>query len=250
MDISLIWVAAVILLGAFIQGLTGFGLALVSVPLLSLMLDVKLAVPVAGIFAWLVTIPLVIRMRAHIKWRIVFAMAIASIPGSLLGANLLKIVPGTYLLIAMGLVLVAASLHALKHKNAEKTGQTSLAVSGFAGFSSGILGASVGEPGPPAIAYLSMQSWTADQVKSTLLAFFMLQMIGALIGFWHKELLTEEAFHLFSWGVPSFIVGLLGGIKAWDWLKTSKINYQHAVHLFLLVIGAFLIVKNVYLLVK
>ena len=38
-------VCAVIALGAFVQGLTGFGLALVSVPLLSLVIDVKLAVP-------------------------------------------------------------------------------------------------------------------------------------------------------------------------------------------------------------
>jgi uncharacterized membrane protein YfcA len=87
------WVAGVILLGTFVQGLTGFGLALVSVPLLSLLLDVKQAVPVAGMFGWLITFPLVYKMRQHVQWRTCLIMVAGSLPGSWLGANLLKLMP-------------------------------------------------------------------------------------------------------------------------------------------------------------
>ncbi|MEO8411180.1 MAG: sulfite exporter TauE/SafE family protein, partial [Propionivibrio sp.] len=107
------WVVAVILLGTFVQGLTGFGLALVSVPLLSLLLDVKVAVPVAGLFGWLITFPLVYRMRQYVQWRICLIMVVASLPGSLLGANLLKIMPAHWILVLMGSVLIFATLHSL-----------------------------------------------------------------------------------------------------------------------------------------
>jgi uncharacterized membrane protein YfcA len=243
---EVIWVAAVILLGTFVQGLTGFGLALVSVPLLSLMLDVKVAVPVAGLFGWMITFPLVYKMRRHVQWRTALIMVVGSLPGSWLGANLLKLMPAKWILVAMGLVLIASSLHALFKKPAAHGGKASDPLSALAGFCSGTLGASVGEPGPPVIAYSSMQPWSADQVKASLLFFFMLQMIGAIIGFWNKELLTPQVFSLFGWGIPSFLVGLLGGMKAWDLLKIHKINYHGIVHSFLFCIGSFLFVKNLF----
>ncbi len=245
-----IWVVGVILLGTFVQGLTGFGLALVSVPLLALMLDVKTAVPLAGLFGWMITFPLVYRMRHHVKWRTCLIMVIGSLPGSWLGASLLKFMPARWILVAMGLVLILSALHAIRRGHGEKPATSTRGsgpLSALAGFFSGTLGASVGEPGPPAIAYASMQSWSADQVKGSLLFFFMLQMVGAVVGFWNKSLLTEEVFGLFAWGVPSFIVGLVGGIRAWDLLKARNINYHAIVHGFLLLIGAFLFFKNLFL---
>lgn len=240
------WVAAVVLLGTFIQGLTGFGLALVSVPLLSLLLDVKVAVPVAGLFGWIITFPLVYKMRQHVQWRTSLIMAAGSLPGSWLGANLLKLMPARWVLVAMGLVLIASAIYSLRRKPLAHGGKSSDPVSALAGFCSGTLGASVGEPGPPAIAYTSMQAWSADQIKASLLFFFMLQMIGAIIGFWNKELLTPQVFSLFGWGIPSFIVGLFAGMKAWDLLKARKINYHGIVHTFLLGVGTYLFVKNLF----
>lgn len=240
------WVAGVILLGTFVQGLTGFGLALVSVPLLSLLLDVKIAVPVAALFGWLITFPLVYAMRQHVQWRICLIMVAGSLPGSWLGANLLKFMPARWILVGMGLVLIASAIHSLRAKKMASGGESSAPLSALAGFFSGTLGASVGEPGPPVIAYSSMQPWTADQVKASLLFFFMLQMLGAVIGFWNKELLTREVFSLFAWGIPSFLVGLLAGVKAWGLLKAYRINYHRIVHSFLFCIGIFLLVKNLF----
>jgi len=240
------WVAGVILLGTFVQGLTGFGLALVSVPLLSLLLDVKLAVPVAALFGWLITFPLVYQLRRHVQWRTGVVMAVASLPGSLLGAHLLKLMPARWILVAMGVVLIASSVHALRRKAVAHGGEPSGVFSALAGFCSGTLGASVGEPGPPAIAYTSMQPWTADQIKASLVFFFMLQMVGAMAGFWSRGLLTDEVFSLFGWGVPSFLIGLFAGMKAWDLLKARRINYHAIVHGFLFCIGSYLFAKNLF----
>lgn len=244
---EIVWVAGVILLGTFVQGLTGFGLALISVPLLSLLLDVKVAVPLAGLFGWIITFPLVYKMRRHVQWRTALVMVLGSLPGSWLGASLLKFMPARAILIAMGCVLVASSIYALRKKGAVLAGTASGIFPAFAGFLSGTLGASVGEPGPPAIAYSSMQPWTSDQVKASLLFFFMLQMVGAIAGFWNKDLLSAEVFSLFAWGIPSFALGLVAGIKAWDLLQTHRINYHGIVHGFLLCIGSFILFRQLFL---
>lgn len=243
MYLEILAISAIIALGSFTQGLTGFGLALVSVPLLSMTVDVKAAVPIAGIFGWLVTFPLVWKMRQHVQWKTGLILFAGSLPGSFLGADLLKRMPAEIILITMGLVLIASSLYSLFAK-APLFKRTSTPITLGTGFFSGALGASVGEPGPPVIAFTSMQPWTADQTKSTLVFFFMLQMIGAIAGFWSKGLLDAYVLDRVLYTMPAFILGMSLGMIAYRLLQSYKINYHGIIHSLLLIIGVMLIVKN------
>ncbi|MDK9429325.1 sulfite exporter TauE/SafE family protein [Gallibacterium anatis] len=244
MDINVLLIlSCIIFLGSFTQGLTGFGLALVSVPLLSMCLDVKLAIPIAGIFGWLVTFPIVWKMRKNIKWKITLILFVGSLPGSLLGANLLKYLPSEVILISMGIILVVSSLYSL-FSTVSLIKKESYPISLLMGFLSGSMGASVGEAGPPVIAYTSMMPWTNDETKATLVSFFMLQMIGAIIGFWNKDLLTGEVFsHIVSM-FPAFIIGLLLGLFGYQLMHKYNINYHKIIYCFLIVIGSILILQN------
>lgn len=246
MYIEIIIVSAIIALGSFTQGLTGFGLALVSVPLLSLAINVKAAVPIAGVFGWLVTFPLVWKMREHVQWRTGLILFVGSLPGSFLGADLLKRLPGEAILITMGVVLIASSLYSLFSK-APLFKKTSPPITLGTGFFSGALGASVGEPGPPVIAYTSMQPWTAHQTKSTLVFFFMLQMVGAIAGFWTKGLLDAYVMETILYAMPAFIVGMSVGMFAYHLLHHYKINYHGIIHGLLLIIGTMLVLKNLHI---
>ncbi|SKA27703.1 sulfite exporter TauE/SafE family protein [Consotaella salsifontis] len=237
-------ISAILALGSFVQGLTGFGLALTSVPLLSLVVGVKTAVPLAGLFGWLVTFPIVWAMREHIQWKAALVLFVGSLPGSWLGAEMLKRLPGEAILLAMGVVLVLSSIYALIAKGPViKRAPTSATL--LTGFFSGALGASVGEPGPPVIAYASLLPWSADQAKSTLVCFFMLQMAGAVFSFYQKDLLTAAVLTHFVQSIPAFIVGLVLGMTGYAMLQRFKINYHHLVHGCLVVIGAVLIVKSI-----
>lgn len=244
MDTTIILVSMIIALAGFTQGLTGFGSALVSVPLLSLIVGAQTAVPIAGIFGWLVTLPIAWKMRHSIQRQTGLILFAGSIPASFVGAKLLATMPSQYILLTMGIVLIASSLHSFRSKKPVFQ-KTSIPITVGAGFTSGVLGASVGESGPPVIAYASMQPWTADQVKSTLTFFFMLQMIGANISFWNEGLITDEVLsHVIS-ALPAFAVGLAGGMVGYHFLQKYKINYHVIVHSFLLFIGCALVFKNV-----
>lgn len=244
MELATMAVCAVIAFGAFVQGLSGFGLALVSVPLLSLVIDVKLAVPIAGIFGWFVTFPTVWKMHHHVQWKTALILFAGSLPGSFVGADLLKRLPSEVILIAMGVVLLASSIYALRAKESLFR-KTSSPVTALTGFLSGALGASVGEPGPPVIAYTSMQPWSADQAKSTLSLFFMLTMVGAIAGFMHQGLLTSEVWDGVTIAAPGFLIGMCLGMACYSRLHMLKIDYHQFIHGFLTVIASLLILKNV-----
>jgi len=244
MDSTIIILSLIMALGGFTSGLTGFGLALVSVPFLSMTVGAQTAVPIAGIFGWLVTLPIVWKMRPHIQYRTGLILFAGSLPASFIGAKLLASLPSSYILISMGVVLIASSINSMRSSK-PLLKKTSHPLTLGAGFFAGVLGASVGEAGPPVIAYTSMQPWSANQVKSTLAFFFMLQMIGAVLGFYYEGLITPEVTHYVIWMTPGFLVGLTGGMVGYYLLQKYEINYHHIVHRLLLIIGCTLVIQNV-----
>ncbi|KGQ71440.1 hypothetical protein OA57_01265 [Chelonobacter oris] len=241
---ELVVISIIIALGGFVQGLTGFGLALVSVPLLSLFIDVKVAIPLAGIFGWFVTFPIVYKMRRYVNWKTAVILFIGSLPGSYLGADILKHLPSDIILITMGVILVLSGLYSFTSKNTLFK-SASKPISLGVGFFSGALGASVGEPGPPVIAYTSMLPWTNHETKSTLVFFFMLQMIGAIVGFWFKDLLTGGVLKYVGQAIPAFLIGVSLGMLSYNLLNKYQLNYHKIIYTLLIFLGTILIVKNI-----
>ncbi len=239
-----ILISLIIALGAFTQGLTGFGIALVSVPLLSLIIDAKLAIPIAAVFGWLVTFPIVWKMRQHIQYKMGLILFVGSVPASFLGAKLLNTLPSNYILLAMGGVLILSSLYSMKSiEPVFKKISTPFTLG--AGFFSGILGSSVGEPGPPVIAFMSMQPLNADQTKSTMVFFFMFQMIGAIASFWNEGLIDDVVISAVIIAIPALIIGSTIGMIAYHYLRKNNVDYHKIIHRLLLFIGCVLIYKNI-----
>ncbi len=246
MEIYLI-AAVILFVGAFTQGLTGFGLALVSVPLLSLVMEPKLAVPIAAFYGWLVTFPIIYKMYQHVYYRLAILMFMGAIPGVLIGADLLKNLPSWIILSAMGATLIFSSVYSLFFKQGSfyiaKQWLNNL-ISIFAGFFAGILGGSVGEPGPPVIAYLAFQRWKSDRIKATLTFFFMLQMSVTILRYWQQDMMGSEVRTYLIYIVPGFIFGLILGLWSYGKLTLFSIDYHRLVHLGLLLIGISLIIKG------
>ena len=125
---------------------------MVPVPLLSMVIGAKLAIPIVGVFGWLVTFPPVWKMRSHVRWKSGGILFAGSLPGSFLGADLLNRLPAEIILVAMGEVLLASSIYSLRSSK-PLFKKTTLPITLGTGFFSDALCASVGEPGPAVIAY-------------------------------------------------------------------------------------------------
>ncbi len=245
---SILAFSGIFLLGSFVQSLTGFGLSLVSVSLLSMLLDPKLAVPLAAVYGCFVTVPLVIRMWPNVRHKEALCLAICALPGAYLGAATLKNLQSAYILLFMGALLVVSSVYSLAFKPVRfgiDNPVLNASANGAIGFLAGALGAAVGGSGPPVILWLSARPWQAREIKATLSFFFMMQAIGAIIVFAFDKLLNMELLRLGLYALPGLVVGTVAGILTFDYLHKKKLDYHKIVHALLVVIGIRLIWRSV-----
>ena len=87
--LTLMLVCLIFLLAGFIQGLSGFGSALLAMPLLTIFIDVKIAVPLCILNSLLMTSYLVFELKDYMERKKIFPLLLGSIPGIYIGVNFL-----------------------------------------------------------------------------------------------------------------------------------------------------------------
>ncbi|MFK7827202.1 MAG: sulfite exporter TauE/SafE family protein [Oligoflexales bacterium] len=237
------WVSAVVGFATLVQSCTGFGFALISVPFLSLFLDLKIVVPIAVFYAFLLSAPLSFMMRKDINKKAVLYLTLGSLPGIFVGIEFLKNAKPEFLLVFMGCILFLYCTYELLKKK-----ETFISFNFFwtmiFGLFSGILGSSVGESGPPIVVYTSCQNWTNDQIKSTMLCFFSIQMAGVILMYFADGMYQEKIGQLIITSMPAFLVGGAIGLLSYRLIKSSHLIYHQVIHLVLLVNGAYIFISN------
>ena len=167
----------VVVVGALVQGLLGFGLALVAVPVLAWLAPELVPVGILVAVMPLVVVAAV-RERAHVDLRGIGWALVGRVPGGVAGAVAVALLPvrGLQVLVATTVCLaVLAALVADRLSGVGRTGprRTSLVL---AGALSGLGGTTSGIGGPP-MAVVFRRSG-GPTIRSTLATFFA---IGALL---------------------------------------------------------------------
>ena len=93
--------------GGFTQGLAGFGSTLVALPLLALVLDLKVAVPVCTTLAVTLNLVMIVRLRGHVRRGLLVLLIVSSLPAMPFGAYILRVVSGDWLKVALAAALFA-----------------------------------------------------------------------------------------------------------------------------------------------
>ena len=218
--------------------MTGFGSALVAIPLLSLFLDIKSAVPLCILNSLVITTYLSLKMRKDLDGKKILPLCIAAVPGIVLGSTLLKQIDPAIIRRSLGILLVIYSLYSLFAS--PKPRKLHKAWSWVAGFSSGAIGAAFSAGGPPTIIYTAMNDWEKDSIKATLSVFFLFN--SYLIAAVHAidGLTTLETFTYFMISAPVVLLGTVLG----------SISYGKIPHaLYLKIIFAFLVLMGIMMIV-
>ncbi|MGE4293690.1 MAG: sulfite exporter TauE/SafE family protein [Desulfovibrio sp.] len=240
----MIWpiLCLVVVLAGFVQGLSGFGSVLLSLPLLCLVLPIKTVIPLIALLALCINVWLTIDLRRHIRPRRLGLLLAATLPGVPVGVFLLKTVPAQWLELFVGAVLVLFALHSLL-ASAPLCRKPHPLWALPAGFLSGMLGGSIGTNGPPIILYASVQPWPKDEIKASLTAYFL--AAGLLVSGSHAAtgLLTPEVLRLFAVALPALAVGVFCGITAYRRLGEGQ--YRKLVFVALLLLGGMLLARAV-----
>lgn len=207
--ITYILVSITLLASGVIQGLTGFGSALVAMPLLTLFIDVKTAVSLCILNSLLMTSYLSWNMRKHVETKKVLPLVIGSIPGIAGGVFFLKHMDPAIIQVMLGVLIVVYSLYSLYFKPAPR--RLHSAWSYIAGFGTGFIGSAFSAGGPPTIIYTTLTGWSKDHIKATLSGFFFVSSFIVTIAHAISGLTTDAVLKYFAVSVPFIIIGVVTG---------------------------------------
>ena len=233
------FISVIFLLAGFVQGMTGFGSSLVAMPLLTLCIDVKGAVPLCTLSSVVITTFLALRLKKHLDWRKIFPLCLAAIPGIFVGITLLKKVDSASLSLGLGVLLIAYSGYSLLVKSRPRTIHP--AWSYMAGFLSGAIGAAFSAGGPPTIIYATQSDWNKDEIKATLSGFFLFNSYFNATAHAVSGMTTMSVLSLFLYAAPCVLLGTVLGSHCYG--RMERAVYLKVIFTFLILMGMMMIVS-------
>ncbi|QSB14882.1 sulfite exporter TauE/SafE family protein [Natronosporangium hydrolyticum] len=194
---------AIVLLAAAVQAVTGFGFALVAVPLLALTNDPRTAVVAVGIAGMLMSIMVALTERRYARWRLALPLIGASAAGMPLGLLVLAQAPERVLLVLIGAAVVGCAVLIWRGLRIAGGWPVAVAVGVFAGS----LSTSTGTNGPPLVAAFAGMEMAPREFRATLAAVFTGTGVLSLVGFALAGQLTGAAAQVGLVGVPAAVAG-------------------------------------------
>jgi uncharacterized protein len=151
----------VALLAAFlagcISGLTGFGLALISVPLFLFVYDPKTTVVITAVLSLFINVAVVWDSWRDADRRMVLALLLPALAGVVVGVEILRVVDPEYIRLGVGIVVVFSALLLLREVRLPGAGSRWGPV--VAGSTSGALSTSTALAGPPIVLLLASRGF-------------------------------------------------------------------------------------------
>lgn len=206
---SLILVFTIFMLAAFAQALSGFGFALVAVPLLSLVTTPGAAVVTTGIVSLLLTTSMVVTDRQHVRWPVALTFSATATLGMPLGLFALAMVSRQLLASLIALVVAGCTVLVWCEWQLKPTPLRMGAV----GALSGMLLTATGANGPPLVAAVRAFGLEPRELRATLAAVFTCCGMLGIVGFAWSELLTQAILPLCLVGGLAVPVGAWTGTR-------------------------------------
>ncbi|GIH06167.1 UPF0721 transmembrane protein [Rhizocola hellebori] len=196
--------SGIICVAAFAQSISGFGFALVAVPLLAVTLDPQTAVVTASMISLAMTLVTATGERKHIQWPPTRDLTISAIFGMPFGLVALKLLPSSFLTGVIAVVTLACTALVWKRWRMSPTPGKVL----LAGAASGVLLTATATNGPPLVAVLQAMGLNPRQFRATISAVFAL---GGLVGAVGFALTGELDAHAATYIGIGLVAAALGG---------------------------------------
>lgn len=217
---TLVLGASAIFIAVISQLLTGFGFAMVLVPLLMLSLGPADAVVITTLLGAVLTTFLVVRDRQHIDRRraaTLLAWSLAGLPLGVLALDSLAAATLKWSVVGV----VAASLLIVLSGVSLRSGRLN---SAFAGISSGTLLTSTGINGPPLVALVRSSQKSVLQYRSTLAAVFCGQGWLGFSMFAMTGKLNTVTLSLSGVGLLAMPLGILVGERLFKHVDAGRLR--------------------------
>lgn len=175
----LVALLAALLAGA-VSGLTGFGLALVSTPILLFAYEPRVVVAMTAVIAVFINLSVVRDSWREADRGLALLLLGPAVVGIFFGAALLGSVDPDYIRLGVGALVVISALLLIRSVRFPAA-NTPYGVA-VAGAASGFLSTSTGLAGPPAVLLLVARGLTKNEFRATAAFYFLpMSLIGAVV---------------------------------------------------------------------
>lgn len=232
-------VLAVIFLATLIRSAFGFGEALVSVPLLALVIPIEVAAPLAVLVSITVAGVIVVQDWHKVHVRSAGWLVLSTLGGIPFGLLMLTTVAEPLVKGILATVIMAFSLYCL-------TGRRPLALTTdrlawLFGFGAGVLGGAYGMNGPPLVIYGTLRRWSPEHFRATLQGYFLPASLVIMGGYWLAGLWVPLVTRYFLLSLPLALAAIfLGRIINQRMEGPTFLRY---VHTGLIVVGLTLLLQ-------
>ncbi|MDN5343922.1 MAG: uncharacterized protein PWQ18_33 [Clostridia bacterium] len=240
----LTWLAAslAIALAATLQGITGFGFALIAVPLLMLVFDAHTAVVLNLLISFCTQLALSLRVREGVVRPLLIHLFGGSLIGIPVGLYVFLHFNMQNLKIFISAITIFFALALLKNIRIEKL--AGRWVENLVGSLSGFLSTSVGIPGPPVVLFLNHQDLCKENFRATASAYFTFLYSVSLIflGFSGSvsQSIAAKAFTL----LPFAFLGSYLGVYLFP--RVSQRHFQYGVPLLVVATGIYSLLTTIF----
>ena len=215
--LDIILVNLILIVGAVVQGVVGYGIALICAPLLFLIDPTYIPAPMI-MASMLLNFLLMHRERQALQFGDITWASVGNAFGVACAALVLLYVAGDkFNLVFGGLILFAVALSLSGYKPAITPGSSIIA-----GFASGFMGTCTSVGGPPVA--LLYQSASIQVIRANLPAFFFFSSILALIALAATGHMSWIDIRAFLAGIPGILLGFYISHYAKGWLGNLSLR--------------------------
>ena len=203
---SMFFLAGSAFVGGLARGFSGFGSALIFIPLASSIIGAKLASPLLLVIDFVAAAPLIPNGWRHADRRDVGNMLLGSLIGVPIGAWALTQMDGLtvrWMIVALIVPMLALLMTGWRYRGTPTVALTA-AVGAVAGFFNGV--AQVG--GPPIVLYWLRDTTAARIVRANIIVYFAVSSVFTTISYLIGGVLTTAVVGLAVLTGPAFGIGL------------------------------------------
>ena len=239
-DLPTFIIAAAVVTGAYIIfGISAFGAALFTVPILSHFLPLDFVLPMCALIDMSAALVLGVRFSREAEWSELKWMVPLSLAGAVAGVTLLVALPRQVTIAGIGMFLVAYGIYALRQVEAVRV--VSRAWAPVAGFIGGAFGTLFGVGAPPYAIYLTHRLRDKLVFRATLSNMVIFSVSMRAVVFAASGLMLADRIVGFAVLLPFALAGLWLGNRIHG--RTSRAGLLRVVAGLLLLIGLSLLAR-------
>ena len=241
MDFATMVIAGAWFIGAFVNGLSGMGGAIISLPLISLVISSKSVSVISvmtgatvGIMSFICYSRLIPKREALEYWLI-------ALPGLVLGSQTLKLVDMQVLQMLLA-VIIAINISVQLFQNWLGTCMAPRRLMKYVcALSTGFFGGSLGIPGPMMAIYASLICMEKDKARGFFISAIPSQFLNVFIAA-HNGLVTPKVLDTVVWVIPAALLGFAASVPVVKRIKQE--TFRKGLLVLLAIASASLFMKS------